>query len=370
MKIGILSLKYINNYGGILQSLALQEVLLKMGHEVEIINYERKHKEGFLKLILYRITDLLFNGKFLTAINDRRKERGNPKGCDSASLVVNNESFMNKYLKRSKIVCEDDIEIYANKFDCIIVGSDQIWSVTSQSKLIYFFDWEYKGKKIAYAACSVNKNPSFLNKIKIKRLLKKFDYISVRDELTYNFVYKTSNIIPNNVVDPTLLYNFSLLPNERIINEPYIFVYILGNEIDGGNLTAINFIKKYLGQHLKVVSVVIPSVSIAGKIGADYVFDDADPLKWINLIRNSEFIYTDSFHGVVFSLKYKKRFIAYYNFAKRATRLIDLKKKYQISNIIDKVEKIDDVFLKYNLPNYDSIERNIKESQKYLESII
>lgn len=370
MKIGILSLKYKTNYGGILQSLALQRTLESLGHEVEIINFSSTLKEGFIHRLIFRIFNLLFSKNIFATIKDSRKEQNKKTEKDPDTLIENCESFMNKYLNRGKLVDETTISAYCRGFDCIIVGSDQIWSVTNSSKLIYFFDWQFTGKKISYAACSVNKKPAFLNRPKIKRLLKTFNAVSVRDEVTRNFVLSTSETSPVIVSDPTFLYNFDSILDRRIIKDPYILTYILGDEIKGGNKMAIKEIKKKCPENTKVISIVIPSVSMAGADIADILIKDADPAKWINLIKFAEFIYTDSFHGVVFSIKYKKRFIGYYCYAKRATRLIDLNNRYDIGNIIDHSDKIKDILKADHKPNYIKIEEHIKESKQFLHDKI
>lgn len=370
MKVGILSLKYSTNYGGILQSFALQQVIEELGHEAEIINYSSTIAESWLHRMTFRIFNLLFTKNIFTTIKDKKKENKKVTAKDPQELIDNNESFMRQHLKRGPLVNERTIEEYCKKFDCIIVGSDQIWSVTNASKLIYFFDWNFSGKKISYAACSVNKKPAFLNRFKIKRLLRHFDYLSVRDSVTEKFVFNTSGIHPQLVVDPTLMYNYDSLLEKRIIKEPYILTYILGDEIEGGNETALNLVKKKCPNGTKVVSIVIPSVSMAGVTGADIVINDADPLTWINLIKYADYVFTDSFHGVVFSLKYKKEFIAYYTFAKRATRLIDLDNRYKIGNIVTTAKEIEELLSKKNTPDYESIETHIVESKKYISKIL
>ena len=74
----------------------------------------------------------------------------------------------------------------------------------------------------------------------------------------------------------------------------------------------------------------------------DEVVDDASPDVWLNLLVHSKAVYTDSFHGVIFSLKYHKPFIAYYKEATRSTRLIDLKERFGlVGNIVSSVDGID-----------------------------
>ena len=66
--------------------------------------------------------------------------------------------------------------------------------------------------------------------------------------------------------------------------------------------------------------------------------------EYIHNIGKDDFIYTDSFHGIAFSLKFQKPFVAYYAESSRATRLVDLRdrlnlKKQIISSVSDAKEK-------------------------------
>ena len=169
MKIGILSLKYECNYGGILQSYALQECLKELGHEVEVINFTRTRPESKIWIFFNRALSFLFSGKILSIVKDRRLESTKKAGQNSRELIENNEIFLKTFINRSILLDEVLLQDYCEKFDCIIVGSDQVWSVTMSSFLPYFFDWNFKGKRIAYSACTVNSKPALLNRLKIKK---------------------------------------------------------------------------------------------------------------------------------------------------------------------------------------------------------
>lgn len=369
MKIGILSLKYYNNYGGILQSLALQEAtkLIYKNAEVEIINYKPTYKESLLHIFVYKLFDFIFSPNKIAKITDRKREINKIKGIDSSSLLKNNEEFMIKYLNRGELISEKQISEYCKKFDTIIIGSDQVWSVTNHSKLIYFFDWTFNGKKIGYSVCSVYEEPSFLNRLKIKHLINKFNALSVRDITTQKFVYNTNKFYPPITVDPTLLVDFDYLINHKLNKNNYILMYILGDEISGGNSEAINKIRKYIKTDLEVKSIIIPSCSEAGKIAADQIYDNCTPSEWLNLIYNADFVFTDSFHGCIFSIKYNKKFIGYYKYIKRSTRLLDLKSRYNLMNIISSTSELEEALKNSNNIIKPLLEKDIQKSFNYLK---
>lgn len=370
MKIGILSLKYQNNFGGILQSYALQEILRRLGHEVEIIDFRATIKETVIHRLLFKVTNFLFSGNIIGIIRDKKKEVKKLKGKDSVTFITNNNNFLSTYLNRGEEINEHSIAVYCQQFDCIIVGSDQVWSVTNSSFLTYFFDWDYAGLKIAYAACSVNPHPAFLNSLKVRRLLRLFDSISVRDDLTFSFVYNSIKKEPFIAADPTMLLDFTHFIGCKPINEDYILMYILGDEIDGGNKIAIERIKNQYGNHLKVVSVIIPSVSLAGRNGADIIKDECDPIQWLNLIYHAKFVFTDSFHGCVFSIKFNKPFLGYYRYRKRASRLLDIKKRYGLHNIINCIDNMNDALSKAMIKDSSAINLHIRDSINYINSVL
>ena len=75
-------------------------------------------------------------------------------------------------------------------------------------------------------------------------------------------------------------------------------------------------------------------------IFADIVIDTASPIEWVSLIAHAKFVYTDSFHGCVFSMKFHKPFLGYYNSGNRASRLLDLKNKFGLNNIVSSVHEV------------------------------
>lgn len=339
MKIGILTLHYTCNYGGILQCLALQNFLIERGYEVELIRYIPTERPGVLRRIIMLISTFSSLHDIYGFIHDQlcilRAKLEKRKKKSSSGLLNKCNDFIAKHLNYTFAVNEHTIGYLAPQYDAIIVGSDQVWTGLGQKHLIFLFDWEpiYKGLKISYAACSANSHIPRLAADKIERRLREFDALSVRDRNTYNLVKHTTEITPSIVVDPTFLYDFQEIVGSRIINGSYIFCYILGGEIQGGHSQVIAEIKKKYG-NIPIIAIALPDYSLEAKKIADQVIVNASPQTWINLLTYSDFVYTDSFHGCVFSMKYQKNFLAYYTYAQRTSRLIDLKQRYGLEAVI------------------------------------
>jgi hypothetical protein len=285
----------------------------------------------------------------------------------NAKITYKFNKFRKKEMKLSRKVDENSLKLILNDYDIIIVGSDQIWNPSQRKRPEYFLNFgeNYKFKKMSYAADSTTDEISLEDLETLKKALVEFAYISVRNEHSFNFVKSITNKDTYIVADPTIIYDFNNNDDKVENKEKYIFSYILGKEINGTHRKALEKIKKNYG-NLPVYSAKIPTMNFEISKYADKVFYDLDPSEWIYMIKHATFIYTDSFHAVLFSLKYHKPFLAYYSEKMRATRFIDLGKRYQIEKYI--VKSVDEIDKKNGLqvfPDYSIIDNLIKEHKLY-----
>jgi len=264
-------------------------------------------------------------------------------------------------------VDEKTVNEIIQEYEAIIVGSDQIWSVGQRTKPVYFLGFEgFDGDKISYAADSTIAEVSEEHLAKLRGELGDFDKISVRNKHSQKFVETVIGEKPPIVADPTLLWDFNELGRGFMgDSDPYILVYVLGKDINGSNRKAIEEIKRIYG-NLKVYAIVIPTMKFNICDYADKVFYDLGPEEWLDMIRNATFVYTDSFHGTLFSLKFHKPFLAYYAEEMRATRFIDLAERYQIGRYI--VSSVDEIEAKGSLletPDFATIDQLIEEHRAF-----
>ena len=366
MKIGILTMSYRSNYGGIFQCIALCNILRKMGHDVEVINFQTTQQASFKRRLKLLLTNFDCTTYF-TWLSDKLKDKWdclNGKLRPLPTVLLERCSlFIKENIPYTEKCDEKSIGLLVKEkgFEMIIIGSDKIWGGLGYSQLVYFGDWEptFDGKLVSYAACSSLKEVPRYNCKKIKSLLARFARISVRDKHTYELIQPYSEQAIQIVADPTILYDFDKYLSSRYANEqPYIFAYILGNDIKGGHQKALSKIKEKYGE-IPVKAVILTNESTGIIDYADEIICDADPQTWMNLLAYSSFVYTDSFHGVIFSLKFNKDFIAYYREESRASRLLDLKRRFSIKqNIVSNVVEID---LKAATIPYEIINKEIFE---------
>lgn len=365
MKIGILTMNYAQNYGGVLQAYGLSQYLRGKEHTVEIINYRNTGKNSLFSIL----------SKFERCLQNKKKQDNSspiPKERLSETYLNNFKQFKSEKLHYTEPVNEISISAICKRFDVVIIGSDQIWNDVFTNKLIYYFDWSFKGKKIAYAACTVLDTTPIIRTSKIRKLLSSFDKVTVRDVHTQNYVSGLGLSKPDIVVDPSCLYDYHDCIKENPIGKPYILTYILSGEISGGNNKAIEIIKEYIGE-IPVVSVCIPSVSTISKDISDYFLTEASPEEWVNLFYHASFVLTDSFHGIMFSMKFRKPFVAYMKDGNRKSRLQDLIDRFSLNNIVTNVEQIRGVIAN-GVIDYEQIgerlEPLVKESVRILNNAI
>lgn len=341
MKIGILTFQYAINYGAVMQMHSLYSTLECLGHDVSIINYiPNNYKRNGLHDILNNIG--IKNHNLITSI-----KRGIDFLFNNTSLCCEFDRFVLKNHNVTKQVGSENIKNLLSEFDEIIVGSDQVWNPYNQKDGIYFLNMDIKNEpiKISYAADSADDSVKSENIKTLNSALNDFYKISVRNKHTQDFVEKVTGISPQIVADPVILSDFSeFCSNDSSKKEKYALVYILGKEIPGGHEEVIEEIKQKYGK-IKIYHVVmLKQGNFAIINNADKLFYHCSPEEWVNLIYNAEFVYTDSFHCILFAMKFHKSFLAYYAESIRAPRLKALQQQYELGSRI--VSSVSD--MKYN----------------------
>lgn len=325
MKIGLITFHYGDNYGGILQALATQRVLEGLGHAVEIIDYV---PPGWGRNRFWRRWGFRSSGITLDNIAKRLIMFRYDQRCRRAFAA-----FRNRYLHRSPRVtlataCRDMFQGY----DILIAGSDQIWHFNQPD--VYFLDTGagFAGRKISLASCCAYRAQPDERRPRIRELLADFDRISVRNGFSADLIEELTGKRPDIVADPTLLTDMT--PYHTPVALPwhdYILLYCLGSEIDGSHAAVIAEIRRRCGA-LPVIALVAASQTPVVHRGLDRILYTADPGEWLALLSKAAFVYTDSFHGVLFSLKYGRPFLAYYRDRERAPRMQDLSARYALEN--------------------------------------
>lgn len=323
-KLGICVCYQHRNYGSQLQSYATTVELKRRGIDFEIIRYKKKITPALLLKSLPRLFNPVFiNDRVLVRYQKKLKLLMHPQ------LKQNNNirnSCLAKFSKEHFTSLSpmyygyDELCKAAEKYDAVMVGSDQLWAPSGITSNFYNLMFAPDEKtKISYAASfGVSQIEKKYHKL-YNQFLSRMDFISVRENSGKKLVESLSDKSAEVVVDPVLLLDKEdwdrEIPNKRLYDEPYIFAYFLGKSPEYRNAVT-EFARK---KGLKIVtSHHMDSYNKADESFGDYAPFDVGPAEFVNLIRNAEYVFTDSFHGSVFSMLYKKKFLVFNRYSDKS----------------------------------------------------
>ena len=217
------------------------------------------------------------------------------------------ERFRDNYVSQNSVVYNgSNIKKANRKYDTFITGSDQVWNFAWYNP-VYFLDFVSKEKrKISYAA-SISMNALSDKQRKIfKKSLKSYNAVSLREEESISLISDLSPVKPSFVLDPTLLLSkddWSNFVTKKPERDEYVFCYFIGSN-KNGRRAAKEFAQK---RGLKLVGI-----SHYHKYdGFDTELSSAGPEEFLCYLNHAKYIFTDSFHAVVFSKIFEKQYFVF-----------------------------------------------------------
>lgn len=386
-KIGIVSCYFQHNYGSMLQAYATQLALDKLGYENETINITGFANEIRNAKIKYFVkasltSDILLHKAGMAKNILRKKFLKDEYAKSSVIRAKKFDEFKNKQFRLSSVYnSKKELgEICREKYDAVLVGSDQLWlpaNITADYYTLSFVPQEVNS--IAY---STSFGQSELPKDiveKAKKFLPKIKHIGVREESGQKLVKEICDRNVPVVCDPTLLFTgdewLGIQKEDAIVKEPYILCYFLGN-----NPPHREFAKRLKEETgYKIVALThLDEYVKCDECYADLTPYDIDPADFLNLIRNAKYVCTDSFHCTVFSILYVKNFFTFRRYTQNTiqstnSRIDTLFNLVGISGrIMEGNENIKDVI---NVAiNYEKVHKYLEEvrtkSYKYLKTAL
>lgn len=380
-KVGIVSCYFKNNYGSMLQAYATKKILDNNNilNETICIDDNIDFKKGKRKYYLSQI----FNYNFIKSKFGMIKMKLDKKIVKGLS---SNISLREKKYKefRKLFNLSKNVKTYAqlsnmaeNEYSDIIVGSDQLWLPVNIVANYYTLNWvPKKVNKISYATSfGVSSIPKKYYQ-KYKYFLNRINHVSIREDSGIKLAKEVAGIDAKLVCDPTILLTKEewgkIAIKDRIIKEKYILCYFLGNNIQHRKFA--ERLREKTGYKIVSLNHADEYVKYSDEY-ADIIPYDIGPQEWINLIKNAEYVCTDSFHGTVFSLIFNKIFFNFrrYNTKAKAStnsRLDSLLKIVGVSDerILSGQENIDDVLeyhIDFNIVN-TRLENFRDESKQWL----
>lgn len=357
MKIAILTQPLHNNYGGLLQAYALQKQLSDLGHDVLTVDFvsETKPRLWGIKGIASR-----FIKKFILNKPVERVLLINAK--EKRAISQHTDRFKSENIRTTQRVTElaEFSYIKNYNFDAYVVGSDQVWRPEySPGMSAFFLDFlgdDSSIKRVAYAAsfgldhCG-EFSPDELDKY--GRLLQKFDAVGVREDSAVKLCKQYFGADACHVIDPTLLLDrddyLHLVEQEKSnISNGNMMVYVLDRSPEKQSI--VDYVAKAKGL---MPYTVMPE--------RDGIYPAVT--QWLRGFMDAEYVVTDSFHGVVFSIIFNKPFLAIGNPGRGLARFTSLLNMFALEDrLISNINQLNDELLSQKIDF--SVVNDILKKQK------
>lgn len=366
MKIGILTQPLQYNYGGLLQNYALQQALIRLGHEPETIDHGKEKQYRFRHLVSInkaRVLHIFFPSKYDLPKYELRKQ-------ELSVIQQHTQFFIDKYINHTPIVnTKEGFRSVASEknYNAYVVGSDQCWrpnyNGSFQDEMFLSFVSEQKGiKRVAYAA-SFGTDLWEMTDTQTARcagLAKLFDIISVREASAVDLCNKYLGVNAIQVLDPTMLLKkedyIKIITDE---NEPKsrgsLFHYILDPSKEKSS-----FIDQIAQRRNYIPFTVMPKYQASNRTRSDVkhrIKDCAFPsvTSWLRGFIDAEMVIVDSFHGAVFSIIFNKPFWVIKNGKRGNARFESLLSLFQLENrlidVNDMIERDWDGLINWDFVN-------------------
>ena len=336
MKIAILTLPLHTNYGGILQAYALQTVLQRMGHEVEVLQAPAiRKRHPMLKSLAYgkRLARKLLKDWNTPILYEKKIKR------EQMVIRQNTNRFISSYINLRNINSLKDVD--PSDYDAIVVGSDQIWRKlyfkmfwkSSLCDAFLGFTKEWNIRRISYAASFGMDNISEYDECEIKECreaIREFDAVSVREDSGVKICtdYLAKEAI--NVLDPTLL--LAMEDYVEIVdksNVPYSQGNMLCYILDSSDFKT-NVISTVVKEKGLIPFNVFSDISNHSLPAEERIQPPVE--SWLRGFMDAKFVVTDSFHACVFSIIFGKPFLAIGNSLRGMSRFTSLLSTFSLND--------------------------------------
>lgn len=316
-KVGIATCHRNHNYGSMLQAYATYIVLKNEGYDCEFIEYIKKYSIVKKVKFIPRLLNMYLMREKWRLLEKKLKLRKYPEIQKNDCIRQRAyDRFVEEYYKDAisqPYVGYAALKEGSHNYDIVLAGSDQLWIPAGLPTNFYNLMFAGDGvRRVSYSTSfGVSKIPFYQVK-RTKEYLRRINYISVREDSGKKLVKDLIGKDIEVVLDPTLLLDATdwekAIPRKKVIEEPYIFCYFLGNNPEHRKQAEI--FSKAVGIKIIDMPHIDEFVECDLKFNAEHIYD-IDSEQFVNLIRHAEYVLTDSFHCTVFSILNHKRFMTF-----------------------------------------------------------
>lgn len=328
MKIGILTFHRAYNYGAVLQCYALQQVLKRLGFDVEVIDYRQPSVEKYYKIFRYdrfkkSLSSLSSFISFL-AITKYNYKRSIPFNHFSKHLMISSKIYRSV----------DELLPY----NAILVGSDQLLNTEITNGLDPWYSGKFRflntgSQKIAYAISADMPSIQQMDREQLIDIVNAFDSFSFRELTIAKEIEKKTGLVIATCLDPTLLTissDWMGLVSDLPKTKKCVVAYEVRKPKQPKALT--DKAKQYARRKgLKYVEISNPFMEVSD---------------WLSYIKNAECVFTSSFHATAFSLIFGTPLISFKLDDGNDARYVDLLYKLGLENnvksLCDEIQEVPD----------------------------
>lgn len=295
MKIGIISMHRVVNYGSFLQAYGLKKVLEELGNTCHFIDIlDEDHSFNYYNIYEPKLY-------FIKSIYRKIK-----MPIEKRLFLEREYLFKHQLLKYLDLKKEYSADY---KCDAVVIGSDEIFNCCQKSswgKTMHLF-----GEGVPQSSLLISYAASFGFTTKelllennlydtVKNKLLSFKAISVRDENSSNIIREMIGEEPYKNIDPVLLYDFKDVIPQKHKFKNYIVIYGYDNRINEENLI------REIQEFAKINNLTTIALGMQQNwCDINYL---PNPFELLAIIRDANYIVTDTFHGTIFSIKFQKKF--------------------------------------------------------------
>ena len=359
MKVGILSMHRVINYGSFLQAYALKQLLLQHGAgEVTFIDIKPgRALKGFeveaSKISrIFRIVKYALCGKFLSKIRNRRHQTQTRKCLESHYPLLAIDVPPQPY------------------YDLVVIGSDEVFNCCQKARWGYtlqlYGDIPEAKRVISYAGSFGHTQYEQLVERSIDKeigeTMKKLSAISVRDDNSLDIVKRLTGIEATVHLDPVLAYGYQAEVEQATLpkDKDYIVVYAYPGRIK--DKAEIEAIRDFAKKHNKKLY----SFTYYG--WCDKSISPSSPFEVLNWFKGADYVITDTFHGTIFSVITHREFATIIRPSNR-NKIGSLLKTLGLSaRGTDKLERLDPIFA--SAIDYGDVDLRLSEQRKNVHSYL
>lgn len=373
IKVGLIIANPITNYGAHLQGFSTQHVIDSLGVQTTILDIAKVKGKPFID-----------SGFIVEAIGTLSRRFFKKK-----KVVITNAMFKQNVKDRTQIAKDfrkrrlHDVIVYSDyarlvndaaTYDSIMIGSDQMWPPGTSFNSLFSLRFVPNGVLRASYATSlgVSSYPKHCWH-SARDMWTKMNHISVREEQGAKIIREVcqNKVNAKVVVDPTYLMTKEqwedVIPVQNMCDKKYVFCYFLGDDVNA-KLCAKRYAEK---NNLHLVSILsCESYSDIDHSFADQVVGAATPEEFINWIRGAECVFTDSFHGLAFSVINHKQFFVFYRKRRdakqsRNSRIDNILSMWGCENRLIADPSVDWTKKEIAPIDYEMVEKRIEEKRNY-----